>query len=131
MTWNTERRRTMLLVPCMVVCNLFLLLCMVGLGIVGLNGGKGLGVLSLGADPNQQIVEAYLAQRVPSDRYRIRQWFPSEPLDLGLAANTDTRSGPAAFSQRVKLVFYGPNGARELDTVYWVQNGRVTRTLSQ
>ncbi len=125
-----ERRRRILLALPMVAGNALLFLCMVGLGIAALSGGKSLGIIPRGGDPSQRIVRDYLAERVPGSRYRIREWFPATPLEENLAAAPGNRSGLAAekgLAQRVKLVFYGPSGARQLDTVYWIQNGKVTR----
>jgi hypothetical protein len=130
---QAERRRMILLAPLMIAANAFLLFCMVGLGVSTLNGGRGLGLIPLGGDENQQVVADYLAQKVPGYRYRIREWFPATPLEGDLIATADQRSESApkkGFAQRVKLVFYGPNGARQVDTVYWIQNGRVTRTMA-
>jgi hypothetical protein len=113
---DVERRRWILLAPLMIAGNVFLLLCMVGLCIVAIGGVGSFGILPLGGDANQQIVKAYLAENLPSYRYRIREFFPAAPLEGKVA-------------QRVKLVFYGPNGARQLDTTYWIQDGKVTRRM--
>lgn len=113
---NAERRRWMLLAPLMIAGNVFLLLCMVGLCIVAIGDVGSFGILPLGGDANQRIVKAYLAENLPSYRYRIREFLPATPLEGKVA-------------QRVKLVFYGPNGARQLDTTYWIQDGKVTRRM--
>ena len=113
---NVERRRWVRLVPLMVAGNVFLVLCMVGLCIVAIGEVGRFGILPLGGDANQSVVKAYLAESLPSYRYRIREFLPATPLDGKVA-------------QRVKLVFYGPNGARQLDTTYWIQDGKVPRRM--
>ena len=128
---DVERRRFILLLPLMIACNAFLFLCMVGLGIVGIGGGN-LHALALSGDGNQQIVRDYLAERVPGGKYRIRGWFPATGAEGNLRAIVGSQSEPVTdkgAAQGVALVFYGPGGARQLDTVYWIQNGKVTRTL--
>ncbi|NLX99605.1 MAG: hypothetical protein GXY83_26005 [Rhodopirellula sp.] len=116
----------------MIAGNGLLFLCLILLGLTGLNGGRCLGILPLGSNPSQQVVESYLAEQVPADCYRIREWYPPEQLgtsaDKGLADRTD-RDADGGVAQRVRFVFYGPSGARQLDTVYWVKNGRVARVL--
>jgi hypothetical protein len=127
---RAERRRRMLLAPLIVAGNAFLFLCMVALGIIALHGDRRLGMSPLTGNADQRIVRDYLAETVPSYRYRIREWFPPKPLDGHLAAVRGRPAKPVTekgVAQRVKLVFYGPSGARQLDTAFWVQNGRVTR----
>jgi hypothetical protein len=127
---DAPRRRMILLAPLMIVGNAFLYLCMIVLGAVAVNGGESLGILGPGGDANQRIVSGYLAQRVPSDSYRVREWFAPVPLNEDLPAvggNQSTRAPGKGFAQRVKLANYGPSGARRLDTVYRIQNGKVTR----
>jgi hypothetical protein len=127
---SADRRQMILLAPLIVAGNVFVLLCMAGLCIGALRGSDGPVTSPPGADVNQRIVSDYLAQRVPSDRYRIRQWFPATPLrgNLTAAAGNPSEHGKEKlFAQRVRLVFYGPSGARQLDTVYWIQNGEVVR----
>ncbi len=111
---HVERRPVKWLAPLMVVSNAFLFLCMAVLGVLALNGGESLGILPLGGDANQQIVRDFLAQRMPSETYRIRAWLPATPLDESPPAVAANRSQPAAaggVAQPVKLVFYGPKGA--------------------
>jgi hypothetical protein len=130
---HAERRRLMLLAPLMIAGNAFLFLCVAVLAIVGVNGGESLGVIPLGGDANRQVVREYLAERVPGYRYRICEWSPATPLEGNRSAAAGDLPDAVAgkgFAQRVKLVFYGPSGARELDTIYWIQNGRVTRTVA-
>ena len=127
---DAERRRMILLAPLMIVGNAFLLLCMMVLGAVAVNGGEGLGVLGPSGDANQRIVSDYLAQRVPGDEYRVCEWFPSEPLEGDFPAaggNLSSRAAEKGFAQRARLAFYGPSGARQLDTIYRIQNGKVAR----
>lgn len=127
---QNERGRNILLVPLMIASNLFLFACMLGLGIAALRGGNA-AVAAKNGDTSQQAVAEYLAENVPQDSYRIRQWFPAVPVEQ--SAVEAGRSAPAAdkvTAQRVQVVFYGPKGARQLDTVYWVQNGKVTRTMT-
>jgi hypothetical protein len=130
---QAERRRLILLVPLMIAGNAFLLLCVAVLAVVGVNGGESLGIIPLGADANRQVVREYLGERVPGYRYRICEWFPATPLEgarSAKAADLPDAVAGEGFAQRVKLVVYGPSGAKELDTIYWIQNGRVTRTLA-
>jgi hypothetical protein len=120
-----------LFLPLLIASNAFLFLCLVGLGIVGI-GGERAGILAWGNETNERIVRDYLAERIPSDRYRIVQFYPVASLDGDVADDTGERSattGDRGFVQGVKLAFYGPGGARQLDTVYWIQNGKVTRTM--
>jgi len=127
---SAERRQMILLAPLVVAGNVFVLLCTAGLWIGSLRGSDGPVTSPPAADVNQRIVSDYLAQRVPSDRYRIRQWFPATPLrgNLTAAAGHPSEHGKEkVFAQRVRLVFYGPSGARQLDTVYWIENGQVVR----
>ncbi len=128
---HAERRRAMRLAPLMVAVNAFLFLCMLGLGIGGLRGER-VATVSPAGDAPQRIVRDYLAQRVPAHRYRIREWLPATPLSPHPVAAAGHLAEPPAergVAQRVKLVFYGPTGARQLDTVYWVENGQVTRRM--
>ena len=128
----TERRRMLLLAPLMVAGNGFLFLCMLGLCVVGLRGVATLGSISASRDADQQIVRDYLASTVPECRYRIREWLPVASVEGDLAAAAGSLAGATpekGSAQRVQLVFYGPNGARQLDTIYWIQNGKVTRRV--
>ncbi len=127
---DAQRRRMILLAPLMIVGNAFLVLCMIVLGAVAVNGGESLGILGPGGDANQRIVSDYLAQRVASDTYRVREWFAPVPLKEDLPAvggNQSTLAPGKGFTQRVRLAFYGPSGARQLDTIYWLHHGKVTR----
>ncbi len=129
---DLERRRLLLLAPAMILANVLLFSGFILLAAGGLNGGRGLGIIPLGESPSHQVVEDYLAARIPRDRYRIREWYPPKPLAAPSGRSATDQSEPdaeAGVAQRVKLVFYGPNGARQLDTVYWVHNGRVARIL--
>ena len=128
---HVERRQMLFFVPLLIASNTFLLLCLVGLGVVAIGGGR-LGILASGGDRNERIVRDYLAERIPSYRYRIDEFYPATSLDDNLADGLGSCSDTAkdrGFAQGVKLVFYGPGGAKQLDTVYWVQNGKVTRTM--
>jgi hypothetical protein len=127
---DAERRHMILLAPLMIAANAIVFLGMLVLAAIGLNGGESLGIIPSSGDVNQQIVRDHLAESVPRDRYRIREWLPAAPLEGNLAATEGTRSPPVTekgVAQRVKLAVYGPSGARQLDTVFWIQNGRVTR----
>jgi len=129
-TRDADRRRMILLAPLIVAANAFVLVCVAGLWLAALRGIGGPETARPGADANQRIVSDYIAQRVPSHRYRIRQWFPATPWEGKLTAaagNSSDQGQETGFAQRVKLVFYGPNGARQLDTIYWIQNGQVVR----
>jgi hypothetical protein len=109
----------------MIAGNAFLLVCMVGLGVAAL--GERVAVSS--GDSPQQVVKAYLASKMPEYRYRICQWYAPEPLPAGDAVGGED-SADSGVAQRVKLVFYGPQGARQLDTVYVIRDGKVTRRLA-
>ena len=126
---NAERHRMIRLAPLMVAANAFLFLAMLVLGMAALNGGESLGILALGNDANPRIVAQYLQRSVPSHTYRICEWFPAEPLHSGTAREGKPLHSlvDGGVSQRVKLTVYGPSGARNLDTVFWIQNGAVTR----
>ncbi|MHB1037209.1 MAG: hypothetical protein ACYC35_21560 [Pirellulales bacterium] len=126
------RRRMILLAPLMIASNAIVLLSIAGLLVLTLNGGENLGILPGGGDANHRIVEEYLAQRVPADAYRIREWFPAAPLeatDTAVASNVPKSATEKGVAQRVTLVHYGPNGARQVDTVFWIQDGTVTRVV--
>jgi hypothetical protein len=132
---HAERQRIVFLAPLIIAGNALVFLSVAVLVIVGINGGESLGLIKLHADANRQIVRDYLAATVPGERYRIRQWFPATPLEEKRVPAAATQPASAAatergFAQRVTLVFYGPSGARELDTIYWIQNGRVTRAAA-
>jgi hypothetical protein len=123
---RTERRPHPLLVALMVASNAFLLLCMVGLGVAALGDRTS----PSNSQTSQKAVKAYLASKMPDYRYRIREWYPPMPLAGEASATADETSESAAdggVAQRVKIVFYGPHGAKQLDTVYWVRDGKVTR----
>jgi len=107
-----------------IASNALLFLCVAGLALVGVNGGEALGVIPHREDANRCAVRDYLAQRVPDYRYRIRQWFPATPL------TGDRATAEKEFAQRVTLVLYGPSGAKQLDTTYRIQNGRVTGAVA-
>jgi hypothetical protein len=112
----------------MIACNVFLMACLAGLGVFAARGGTSLHWLSRQAGASHQVVEDYLAARLPEHQYRIRQWFPATPLDEEVAGapvvHFASAPGPKV-AQRVKLVFYGPAGPRQVDTVFWLQNGQV------
>jgi hypothetical protein len=99
--------------------NALLCVVVVGLGTVAV---KSVSPPALPGDNAalHQAVEAHLAARLPDYRYRIREWFPP--------ATVDTAKGTKEVAQRVTIVFYGPSGPRDLDTVFWVENGRVSHT---
>ena len=125
---QTRHRPNPATVVLMVAANALLLVCMVGLGVTAL----GERAATATNDSPQQIVKSYLASKLPDYRYRICQWYAPEPLPAGDSASSDDDSGMAAdraIAQRVKLVFYGPHGARELDTVYVIRDGKVTRRM--
>ena len=129
---EAERRRLILLAPLIVAGNAFLFACMAVLAVVALRGGESLGMVSLRSDANQRIVREFLKTRVPDDRYRIWEWFPAVPLEENAVAVSGNSPSPATaggFAQRVKFVVYGPSGARPLDTVYWIRNGRISRIM--
>ncbi len=126
----SDRRRMILLAPLIVAGNVFVLACVAGLCVGASRGPRGPESAPPGSDANQRIVSQYLAQHVPSHRYRIRQWFPATPWPGKTTAATGGASDQGqetGFAQRVKIVFYGPNGARQLDTIYWIRNGQVVR----
>lgn len=118
-----KRRPNPLSVVLMVACNAFLLLCMVGLGFVALTGGS-----SSGRQTSQEVVKAHLASKLPDYRYRIREWYAPEPLasDSSIADESSAPAADRGVAQRVKVVFYGPHGAKQMDTVYWVRDGKAT-----
>jgi len=129
-TRDADRRQMILLAPLVVAGNAFVLVCVAGLCLGSLRGTDGRETAPPGADANQRIVSQYIAQHVPSYRYRIRQWFPATPWPGKLAAaagNPADQGQETEFAQRVQLVFYGPNGARQLDTIYWIRGGQVIR----
>jgi hypothetical protein len=126
---RTERRPHLFFVAIMVATNAFLLLCMVGLGLVAL----GERTSPSSGQTSQEVVKAYLASKMPDYRYRIREWYAPEPLagDSSVIADDESPEPVAdrGVAQRVKVVFYGPQGAKQLDTVYWVRDGKVTRRV--
>jgi hypothetical protein len=132
---NTElythrRRPNFLIKTLMVVTNVALLLGIAGLTLTAMQGGK-LGLVSIGQDANQQIVKDYLAQNVLPGIYRVRQWYPAETLDVsrtGLIGHHAEQAPAPVVAQRVTLMIYGPRGARQVDSVYWIQDGHVTRS---
>ncbi len=120
---QAEHGRMILFAPLVIASNALLLLGVAVLAAVGANGGEGLGLIPFRVDANRQIVREYLAERLPGDRYRICEWFPATPLEGDRPAAAGNLPDPAAgkgFAQRVKLVFYGPGGARQLDAIYWI-----------
>ncbi len=78
-TRHNDRRQMILLAPLIVAGNVFVLACMAGLCLAALRGSDGPAPVPPGGDANQRIVSEYIAQHVPSHRYRIRQWFPATP----------------------------------------------------
>jgi hypothetical protein len=125
------RQRMTWLVPLMLAANLFLLSCVLGLGVMTIRG-LARGAAAPSYDDSRQAVADYLAEHVAGHRFRVRQWYPAEPLEgaaAALAADRSAAALPQGFVQRVQIEFYGPSGTRQLDTVYWVQNGQVTRIM--
>jgi len=124
---NTERRRVLALAPLIVLSNGFLLLCMLALGLAAVRGDRGLGVVTLPADANQQAVKDYLAAHLPGESYRIRGWFPVASRERPSRDSTRPRA-EQGIAQGVKLAFYGSRGVRQIDAVYLVRNGRVVQS---
>jgi hypothetical protein len=128
---DAEKRRVNTLAPLMIACNALLFCCMVGLAVNAFSRSDG-GIADEQTASPQRVVKDYLAQRVHSERYRVREWYPAVPLNGNPATVAAHPSQPPAdngVAQRVKLVVYGPHGARQVDTTYWIQDGRVIRTL--
>ena len=119
---RTLRRPNLPSLILMIAANAFLLLCMVGLGVMAL-GERAVGSSD---DSPQQVVKAYLDSKMHEYRYRICAWYAPEPVSAG---NAEDSAGDRGVAQRVKLVFYGPHGARQLDTVYVIRDGKVTRRM--
>ena len=131
---RTQRRRMVLLAPLIVGANALLLLGMVGLCFSALRASPDLEMLPAGLDADQRIVNDYIADSVPSHSCRVRQWFPARSLEGCLTDIACARWEPVAeqgLAQRVKLEVCGLHGPTQLDMVYWVQDGKVTRGVEK
>ncbi len=134
---STECRRLAFVVP-LVGVNVLVFLCFVGLLINGISrfgvivDGAGPKVAAADIDPNTQAVKDYLARRMPGDDYRIRTFFPATPLEGHLTDVADLGWQPIeekGVAQRVKIDFYAPGRPKQLDVVYWVQDGKVVKCM--
>jgi hypothetical protein len=121
------------MVGAMLLSNAVLLLCIVGLGVTAVGGGRLLGMFRLAADVNQQIARDYVARTLHNDPYRICACFPAKPLE----GNFTTADGnkwqvvrEKGAAQRLKLQLLGPKVVMPLDVVCWIQGGKVTRAVA-
>jgi hypothetical protein len=126
-----ECRRWTFLVP-LVGVNSFLFLCFVGLFVLSLNHGRGPQFVMCDVEPSARIVKAYIASKMPSSDYRIRAFFPAQPLEGHLTDIAHAGWEPIrekGVAQRVRIDFYAPKKAERLDVVYWIQDGKVTKCM--
>ena len=126
-----RRRRLIYLAPLMIACNGLVLLCIVGL-VLGALGVRAPAALSLRKDATRQAVGACLAQTFAADQYQVWNWFPAKPLNGYVRTGFGNAWRPVhekGVAQRVRLKWFGPQGAKRLDLVCWVQDGKVVRKV--
>jgi hypothetical protein len=117
----------------MLAGNTVLMFCMVGVCILAIHQVASDRTAPAPDGTICQIVHQYMADHMPAYHYRVRQWYPPEPLDGTWTTSSGGRWEPVrgeGVAQRVRIQFYAPSRAKQLDAVYWVQGGKVTNVVA-